>query len=249
MSAESIYRTLRGAGLTAAGACGLMGNMQAESALRADNAQDGMTRYGDAEYTAAADSGQINFARDGVGYGLCQWTYPTRKAALLDYARAQGTSVGDERMQVNFCIKELQEDFPGLWRYLCSTDDVAEAARRVCVEYERPAVSNVDVRAGFAKTFFEQLHALPSAEEDTAPERFWPPRMLDYQAGRTNLRGADVLALQALLLARGYDVPTGGAFDAATRLGVMAFQAACGLACDGVAGARTWAKLLARDAA
>ena len=42
----------------------------------------------DAEYTAAVDSGSYsNFVRDSSGYGLAQWTYWSRKEAMLNYAR------------------------------------------------------------------------------------------------------------------------------------------------------------------
>lgn len=47
MGAEEIYSRLRAAGLTVEGACGLMGNMQAESAMQANIAQRGMTSMAD----------------------------------------------------------------------------------------------------------------------------------------------------------------------------------------------------------
>ena len=82
-----IWSRLTAAGLTPAGAAGLMGNLYAESGLNPANLQNthekklGLT---DAAYTAAVDAGTYtNFAGDGAGYGLAQWTYKTRKAALL----------------------------------------------------------------------------------------------------------------------------------------------------------------------
>jgi len=198
VSAQTIYKALRIAGLTAAGACGLMGNMQAESAMRANNAQDGMTGGSDEEYTVAVDNGQIDFVHDGVGYGLCQWTFYTRKAALLAYARARRKSVGDEEMQVSFCIKELREDFPALWRFLCSTDNVTEAARRICVEFERPAVNNVEERAGFAKAFYEAL-TVGGAESEAA---------VGQDALKDELTNETVMHLQAILVTYGYDLGT-----------------------------------------
>ena len=69
------------------GAAGLMGNLYAESALNPKNLQNngnkalGMT---DDEFTSAMDAGAYsNFVGDGYGYGLAQWTYHSRKAALL----------------------------------------------------------------------------------------------------------------------------------------------------------------------
>lgn len=149
----SIYGALVRAGMTAAGACGLMGNMQAESGMKSNIVQRGMTALSDGEYTRRADAGEPDFIRDGAGYGLCQWTYWSRKQALLRFARERGVSVGDEGMQVEFCLSELCGEYPALRRFLCETQDVRAAAERVCREYERPAVNNVDARAAYAARF------------------------------------------------------------------------------------------------
>jgi hypothetical protein len=169
MSNRTIYEALRAAGLTHAGACGLMGNMRAESGMVSNIAQRGMTKLTDAQYTAAADNGLLDFTRDAVGYGLCQWTYPTRKAALLAYARARGVSVGNEEMQVQFCLRELQSDYPGVWRVLCSSADIYECAQIVCVQYERPAVNNVQARAEFARNFAAQFEGEPEPSPEPTP--------------------------------------------------------------------------------
>ena len=150
MSGMSIYGALVRAGMTAAGACGLMGNMQAESGMKSNIVQRGMTALSDGEYTRRADAGELDFIRDCAGYGLCQWTYWSRKQALLRFARERGVSVGDEGMQVEFCLSELCGEYPALRRFLCETQDVRAAAERVCREYERPAVNNVDARAAYA---------------------------------------------------------------------------------------------------
>lgn len=149
----SIYGALVRAGMTAAGACGLMGNMQAESGMKSNIVQRGMTALSDGEYTRRADAGELDFIHDGAGYGLCQWTYRSRKQALLRFARERGVSVGDEGMQVEFCLSELRGEYPALRRFLCETQDVRAAAERVCREYERPAVNNVDARAAYAARF------------------------------------------------------------------------------------------------
>ena len=104
MSNRTIYDALIAAHLTPEGACSVMGNMRAESAMKSNIAQRGMTTMTDEQYTAAADNGTINFTSDSVGYGLCQWTFHTRKAALLAFAHAKGVSVGDEAMQVQYLV-------------------------------------------------------------------------------------------------------------------------------------------------
>ena len=169
MSIKTIYDQLRAVGMTAEGACGLMGNMMAESSMKADIAQRDMTALTDRQYTATADAGTIDFAHDAVGYGLCQWTFHSRKAKLIAFARARGVSVGDEDMQVQFCVKELREDFPGVWAVLTGSHDLYECARIVCLQYERPAVNNVDVRYRFAQDFFRA--AGPDPQPPPSPER------------------------------------------------------------------------------
>lgn len=192
MSERTIYEALRAAGLTKEGACGLMGNMMAESGMRANIAQRGCTALSDEKYTEAADRGTIPFARDGVGYGLCQWTYSARKAALLAFARERGVSVGDEATQVQFCIRELREDFPGVWRVLTASRELCECARIVCVQYERPAVNNVDARCAYAQGYLQSFN-------ESAPPR---PDL-------------SVLMLQAVLRGNGYEIEPDGYKSAA----------------------------------
>ncbi len=259
MSAQTIYIKLIEAGMSPVGACAMLGNMQAESALKANNVQDGYG-YTDEGYTAKVDAGQLNFI-DSIGYGLCQWTYGPRKLRLLQYARSKGVSVGDEAMQVNFCIQELRTEYPGLWLYLCDATGVYEAAERICREYERPAVNNISQRAAFANEFYMMLGGMTVPEQGTATtipqspsvtapftqgsleaeEIYWPPRVLAY-----GMAGPDVVALQGLLIAHDYAAGITGTFDNATKIKVMAFQAEHGLIGDGIAGPLTWAALTKR---
>ncbi len=255
MSEQSIYIQLRQAGMSAAGACGMMGNMRAESAMRANNVQDGMG-YSDEDYTAGVNAGLIDFANDQRGYGLCQWTYGVRKANLLRYARQCGVSVGDETMQVNFCIKELQGEYSKLWQYLCTTNGVYDAARRICTEYERPAVNNIAERAGYANEYYMRFGGMtiPQSAAPTAPftqgsliensevkSADWPPRELEY-----GMFGGDVIALQGLLFAHGYLIKIDGDFGNATKNAVAGFQAESFGYGDGRADYRTWDALLER---
>jgi len=242
------------------GACAMLGNMQAESGMRANNAQDGYG-YTDEGYTAKVDAGQLNFI-DSIGYGLCQWTYGPRKLKLLQFARSRGVSVGDEDMQVDFCIQELRSEYPKLWLYLCDATGVYEAAEKICLEYERPAVNNVNTRAGYANGFYMSFGGVEPSQSPTVtaggelpqsgkgshpgvpPEgepSYWPPRVLAY-----GMFGGDVVALQGLLTAHGNFVPVSSQFDNKTRAMVMAFQAEKGLSPDGIAGNLTWTALLRR---
>lgn len=243
MSAETIYKKLVQAGLTPAGACGMMGNMYAESSMKANIAQRGMTSLSDEEYTAAADRGTIDFAHDAVGYGLCQWTYYSRKQQLWDYANNIGSSVGDEAAQVGFCLYELKTSYSGLLALLKSVNDVYTAAAEVCTVYERPAVNNIAVRASFGEEFYRQFAGMDVDRITTEAEKetYWPPRMICV-----GMSGADVEVLRALLRARDYELDAGANFDAKVKNRVLEFQCTNGLDADGIVGNKTWAALLKR---
>ena len=109
-----------------------------------------MTTLSDEDYTTKFDNAPDSCIRDGVGYGLAQWTFWSRKQALWNYAKRHGKSVGDRGVQLDFIVFELGQDYPGLLDFLRSTDDIHAAADRVCREYERPALNNVDRRYEYA---------------------------------------------------------------------------------------------------
>ena len=163
MNPNEIYNILRSSGMTHEGTLGLMGNMMAESNLVPNIAQRGMTKLTDAQYTAAADNGLIDFTHDSVGYGLCQWTHPKRKEHLLQFAKAQGTSVGDGDMQTRFACLEMQADYPHVWKTLCSSDSIDACSDMVCIEYERPAVNNLEARRAFAHQLEAEVGLAPDA--------------------------------------------------------------------------------------
>ena len=247
MSTQTIYNQLRAAGCSPAGALALLGNWACESANESCRLQGDFTegRTLSREYAEKVDRGQMSedtFAHDGKGWGLAQWTFPSRKAELLRFCRQRGVSIADEQAQVDFAVWELQNQYPILWQYLCSAkpDDLYDAVERVCTQYERPAYNNVDNRYQAALRIRDNLR-----EEDEDPDEpdspFWPPRMLDL-----NMVGADVQVVQSILLARGYAVGgVSGIYDTRTRNMVMAFQAESGLIADGVCGPKTWRGLVA----
>ena len=155
-----------GKGLSSCGAAGLMGNLYAESGLNPQNLQNSYEKklgYTDASYTAAVDNGSYgNFARDGTGYGLAQWTYHTRKAALLEYAKAAGKSIGDLETQLGFLMKELTEGYKATLSVLKSAQTVIAASNAVLTQFERPADQSDTVktkRAGYGQKYYDQYAA------------------------------------------------------------------------------------------
>ena len=168
MSTQTIYNDLRRAGMTHEGACAMLGNMQCESGFKANIVQIGMTSLTDAQYTKLFDANPERCISDGIGYGLCQWTYPQRKRNLRQFARNWGVSVGAEDMQTAFAIEELKTEYAALWKYLCETDELYTATERICKEFERPEVNNVDERYEAALEFSATLAAIGAT--DTSPD-------------------------------------------------------------------------------
>ena len=170
---EKIWNYLKAAGLSDQGAAGLMGNLYAESGLSPVNLQNSFEKklgYTDASYTAAVDSGRYtSFTQDRAGYGLAQWTYHTRKAALLDFARAQGKSVGDLEGQLNFLLHELKTSYPSVLTVLKTAANVAAASDAVLLKFERPADQGETVkqrRARYAQTYYERYAAGQKQKEN-----------------------------------------------------------------------------------
>ena len=162
---EKIWSYLKAQGLTDAGAAGLMGNLYAESGLQSNNLQNscesklGMT---DAEYTERVDGGSYtNFVRDNAGYGLCQWTFWSRKAALLEYAQVCKRSIGDLEMQLDFLVRELMMSYPTVLAVLKKTGSVQEASDTVLLQFERPATMNTEAtkakRTQFGQAYYDKF--------------------------------------------------------------------------------------------
>lgn len=158
---RAIWNFLTVKGLSPAGVAGLMGNLYAESGLKPQNLQNSFEKklgYTDDSYTAAVDSGQYtNFVHDSAGYGLAQWTFWSRKEALLNYAKKTGTSIGDLVMQLDFLIQELK-GYTAVWEVLRTARTVQEASNIVLTKYERPADMSSAVkarRAAYGQDFYD----------------------------------------------------------------------------------------------
>ena len=251
MGELSIYQALRQGGLTAAGACAMMGNMYCESLLKSNIVEKRCT-LGDEDYTRAVDIGTISryqFKVDAFGYGLVQWTYPSRKEALYDYARSLNVSIGDEKMQCDFCIYELQTDYAGLYSYLCQTGDLPEATKRICAEYEQPVVNNFADRINAAQRYYNQL----ANESVTVPEVKPEPIVSEtcnvtVRVLKQGCMGRDVFLLQCGLTDMGYKcgIPDGD-FGKNTKKAVNELRKANKLEETGIADWFVWQTIFGEE--
>lgn len=162
-NAEKIWNYLKGKGLNDCGAAGVLGNLNAESALNPHNLQNTFEKklgYTDDSYVAAVDSGAYtNFVKDSAGFGLAQWTYWSRKQNLLNFAKSAGKSIGDLEMQLDFLWKELSESYKSVLTTLKTATSVLEASNAMLLKYERPADQSESVqakRASYGQTYYDK---------------------------------------------------------------------------------------------
>lgn len=159
---KTIWNYLKGKGMNDYAVAGIMGNLYAESGFKPTNLQNTYEKklgYTDDSYTAAVDNGSYtNFVKDSAGYGLVQWTYWSRKQALLEYAQSVGKSIGDLTMQLDFMWKEMQ-GYKSMMTTLNSATSILEASNAVLTQYERPADQSETVqtkRAGYGQTYYDK---------------------------------------------------------------------------------------------
>ena len=162
---QKMWNYFKTKGLNDYGIAGLMGNLYAESGLRACNLQNtyekslGMT---DAEYTAAVDAGTYtNFVNDKAGYGLAQWTYWSLKQEMLNYFKNKKKSIGDLETQMEFLAHQLSTSYTSVWNTLKTAKSVLEASNAVLLKFERPAdqsTSAQNKRASFGQEYYNKYH-------------------------------------------------------------------------------------------
>lgn len=140
---KRVFKELNQYGLSLEGIAGIMGNMEAESSLYPNNLQNTFNKklqLTDEEYTDKVNSNSYtNFIKDGAGYGLCQWTYWTRKQALLNYVNSLNLPIDSIEGQVGFLISEFKSNYKGVYNIMLTASDVETASNAFLLNYERPA--------------------------------------------------------------------------------------------------------------
>ena len=152
--AKKAYEYYVSCGMTPQGACGLMGNQYSESAgfianrvefLCIKRLKENGKSYTDESYTKAVDTGAISKAgflnplpNRQYGYGLSQWTSPSRKSELYDLTVAKGFSIANEQKQLEFTVYEMKNKYQSVWKILTTTNSVKTASDYVLHYYECP---------------------------------------------------------------------------------------------------------------
>lgn len=162
-NAEKLFTRCVEAGMTEAGASGILGNIYHESGILPNNLENAAEKrlgMNDNQYVAAVDKGTYkNFATDKAGFGLAQWTYESRKKSLYNYLKGKKLSIADFAGQADYLIIELMQ-YTNLWKVLTTTTDVQTASDRVLVDFERPANQSATVknqRGATAKKYYAEF--------------------------------------------------------------------------------------------
>ena len=254
---QTIYNQLRKHGITEAGALGVVGNFWCESNCEPYRLQGDFSPYRTAShiYVQNVTNGSISreqFSKDANGFGIYQLTFWTRKQGYYDYWKQSGKNLDNAELQVDYAVKEMQSDFPQLFAFLKQTTDVFTATSRVCREFERPAVNNIDARFSAAKRIQNEIDLNAWDKDEPTPTPTPAPAPTPVKDHTLTLRTIDwhcesfkeFALLKALLENRNYDTAdwdNDGVWDAFEQ-----FQKDNGLKPDRVCGNLGWTALLKR---
>lgn len=244
---QIIFNELKKKGLTESGALGMLGNFQEESGCEPNRLENDYSPYRTAskDYVNRVTSGTMtksDFCK-AVGFGLAQWTFPSRKANLWEFWKNSGKDLDDIYMQIEFAIKELKHDYPEVWKLLCTSNDLYECVKRVCYDFENPQTKNVDTRFRYANEIKQSID-LDGKEDSKEPIEINHDLVL--RTIDKNCSGfPEVYLLQSLLSLRKYGVSIAdGIWGESLSEAVMEFQEDNNLVVDSIVGKQTWRKLL-----
>ena len=186
-----IAEQCRKAGMTLAGAAGVIANIEAESAFNSNNLQDAYeSRLGmnDEMYTSRVDNGSyLGFVDDSAGYGLCQWTASDRKDGMLKFHRSRGRSIGDFATQIDWLLTEIRS-YSLAYNICMNSNDPFECGYTVCKYYEIPANTETQAlyRGRTAQKWYKWLAQNAGTEStfgETVPAEVLDPYVGEYMPG------------------------------------------------------------------
>ena len=166
---------------TEEGAAGLMGSLYAESGCYPYQCQspDGehmISRTHCLNYIEQVDNQTItryqfshggcdlngNYTSSNLGFGLAQWTWPSRKEGLYDYifSTTGGTTLNDEYRQTEYILQEISSgSYPTVYTTLTTSHNI-DACADVCLEdYESPSEQGQvahEMRRSYAKQIYDR---------------------------------------------------------------------------------------------
>lgn len=192
MNEEKIWKFIYEKSHNAYGTAALMGNLMAESSLNPKN----VTGSKDPDYIQKADSGTINFARDGHAFGLVQWCFYTRKEGLLAYAKSLNSSVGDINIQLNYMWKELKDSYKPVYESIINATNIKEPSDIIMTKYEKPANTSEAMkqkRADYGQKFYNMFVSSELKSNTVKKESNTLVKRVIITTDRVNLRAGNGL--------------------------------------------------------
>ena len=95
---------------------------------------------------------------DGIGYGLIQWTYYTRKEGLANTASEMGLKVSDINAQLAFIRKESSTTLKSAWDNLKKSNTVYDATKIFYDKIEIISDSSFDKRYSNAQKIYSIMN-------------------------------------------------------------------------------------------
>lgn len=128
------------------GVSAIMGNLAAESGMIPYIVQGDTAPYTySREYTNDVDSGDIseydfvNNGPNGGGYGLAQWTSPSRKQGLYNLKITTNQSIGSINLGLEYLVTELKNSYPSVYNEMQNATDINSATVYFLWNFENPA--------------------------------------------------------------------------------------------------------------
>lgn len=187
-------------GLTAEGAAGLMGNLYAESGIVSviyEWSKHDRIGLSNEEYVRQTMSGEYtNFVYDQAGFGVAQWTFWSRKEALLEQCRTQ---LGDMNCQLGFLIYELSTGYAKVMSTLKSSHDLYTCTVQVMCDFERPADQSQaakNKRYGYSQRIYSEFTG--NSSSSTSSDKTYVVQAGDTLSGIAARYGTTVSTLVQL---------------------------------------------------
>ena len=184
-NAKYIYKFFSNKGWTKNAICGMLGNMYAESGIKADIDQIG----------------------GGGGYGLVQWT---PKSHLTDWAnqrKLNWRTVDTQCQKIQYELEHGEQfyktsKFPLTFKqYIKSTKSPYDLAAVFVANYERPASPNYDKRGKYAEEWCKKIDGKPTPTPTPDPKpstQYYTVKSGDTLSGIAKKFGTTVAKLAQL---------------------------------------------------
>ena len=175
-NAEVCWNFLKGKGFSDAAAAGIIGNWQVESGIEPRQCQHGTFAGANGESLAFPyDPPEASLSDDypaalvdngSFGYGIAQWTYPSRARGLVDYAESIGKRSGDLESQLGWFWEECGSGYPGVLAMM-SEDDPEVAAVAFHDAYEGSADVDLTARQQAAREAYAKFSGKTTVSAST----------------------------------------------------------------------------------